>query len=73
MALRLPAWVGKASTAVSTSKAPDVKLCSERGNYAQDPQSSGSEYAKVTYSLDTLNLCGLDRSCCLRGLGLRSG
>ena len=38
-----PAWVGKASTAVSTSKAPDVKLCSGRGVDAQDPQNSGSE------------------------------
>ena len=53
-----PAWVGKASTAVSTSKAPDVKLCSGRGVDALDPQNSGSEEAKLTYSLDTLNLCG---------------
>ena len=43
MALMRPAWVGKASTAVSTSKAPDVKLCSGRGVDAQDPQNSGSE------------------------------
>ena len=57
MAQTQPLWAGKASTAAATSKAPDMLNFCGRGTEAQDAQVQKLRVAKVSCSLEKIDLC----------------